>query len=184
MSTLTYNKTEAIRLKLDIPEETKAYLSRVYNFMRDGMTIMDDLFRGGRISKYGGYNFLFKYGNIGFKNLLEKAYDCQPKSLLILLKYSDKFSFNKEYINNMMIKINKIFPNINNYNDLKNNKLFNNKNIYSKDNTINNLCNICYSYESNIIFLPCYHKCCISCSIKISNCHICREKIEERKYIY
>ena len=59
MSTLTYNKTEAVRLKLDIPEETRAYLSRVYNFMRDGMTIMDDLFRGGRISKYGGYNFYF-----------------------------------------------------------------------------------------------------------------------------
>ena len=84
----------------------------------------------------------------------------------------------------MISEINKIFSNIKNNKDLKNIKILENKNIYVKDDTINNLCNICYSYESNIIFLPCYHKCCISCSIKISNCHICREKIQERKYIY
>ena len=53
----------------------------------------------------------------------------------------------------------------------------------SKDN-VNNCCNICYSYEATVIFLPCYHKSCISCSIKINKCHICRHQIESRKYIY
>jgi hypothetical protein len=47
----------------------------------------------------------------------------------------------------------------------------------------NELCTICYENKYRIIFSPCEHKSCITCSIKIHKCHQCREIIKD-KLIY
>lgn len=35
-------------------------------------------------------------------------------------------------------------------------------------------CVICYEQKANIIFVPCGHKCCLSCAEKLVRCHMCR----------
>jgi hypothetical protein len=143
-----------------------------------------NLFRKFMNSKYGGKNFLLKNGAQRNEWIIDIAYDRQPQSLLILLDYYDYLLIKHDVISNLIKKINKFFNNINNLNDLKEMNLLNNENIYVDKDNVNNCCNICYSYEATVIFLPCYHKSCISCSIKINKCHICRHQIESRKYIY
>lgn len=45
-------------------------------------------------------------------------------------------------------------------------------------------CNICYTYEMNILFEPCNHViACNNCSDKIIICPVCRKKINNKKKI-
>ena len=142
------------------------------------------LFKKFMNSKYGGKNYLLKNGAQRNEWIIDIAYNRQPKSLLILLEYRDYLLIKNEIISNLIKKVNNIFNNVNNLTDLKEINLLNNENVYIDSDNNNNYCSICYSFESTVIFLPCYHKSCISCSIKIDKCHICRQKIESRKYIY
>ena len=41
-------------------------------------------------------------------------------------------------------------------------------------------CTICFSYKARVQFVPCNHNTCISCSLKIPECHICRSSIKYR----
>ena len=163
----------------------------IYNYEYDTVSPIDilierhpNLFRKFMNSKYGGKNFLLKNGAQRNEWIIDIAYDRQPQSLLILLDYYDYLLIKHDIISNLIKKINKIFNNVNNLNDLKEMNLLNNENVHVDKDNVNNCCNICYSYEATVIFLPCYHKSCISCSIKIDKCHICRQPIELRKYIY
>ena len=62
-------------------------------------------------------------------------------------------------------------------------KLINTK-IEESDSFEDTACTICYSYISNVILDPCHHKLCVSCSIKINKCHICRKYIEKREKLF
>lgn len=45
-------------------------------------------------------------------------------------------------------------------------------------------CAICLTNENNIVFVPCGHTCCGSCSGSISSCMVCRTKIDKKQKIY
>lgn len=47
-----------------------------------------------------------------------------------------------------------------------------------------NTCAICLSDEKNIVFVPCGHMCCSSCSTSISSCMVCRGNIDKKQKIY
>ena len=46
-----------------------------------------------------------------------------------------------------------------------------------------NVCSTCFSNETRIIFVPCGHKCCVMCSVRLQQCPQCRAKITS-KLIY
>ena len=47
------------------------------------------------------------------------------------------------------------------------------------------MCNICYEYPKNVLFMPCKHfACCDDCSDNVYVCCICRENVKERIRIY
>ncbi|KAL3680432.1 hypothetical protein R1sor_023388 [Riccia sorocarpa] len=49
-----------------------------------------------------------------------------------------------------------------------------------KDATLPDLCVICLEHEYNAVFVPCGHMCCCtSCSSQLSNCPLCRRRIEQ-----
>ncbi|KAJ7515767.1 hypothetical protein O6H91_22G027200 [Diphasiastrum complanatum] len=49
-----------------------------------------------------------------------------------------------------------------------------------KLDTLPNICVICLEQDYNIVFVPCGHMCCCSsCSSQLSNCPLCRRRIEQ-----
>jgi hypothetical protein len=46
------------------------------------------------------------------------------------------------------------------------------------------ICGICYMHKCKIIFIPCQHQTCVTCSCKVNKCHICRADITSRVFIY
>ena len=47
------------------------------------------------------------------------------------------------------------------------------------------VCKICIDEEISVVFLPCGHlACCLTCSVQLDKCPICRKRIEKQEKIY
>jgi len=120
------------------------------------------------------------------RKILDYGYNYQPVILKYLIE-SNKFLINfldseDEVGYRLSNKLNRIFG-ISSLDNIGKVPLINHENI--KINKYSDMtCNICYSYKSQVIFLPCFHSCCIGCSFKLCKCHHCRATIEDRKIPY
>ena len=46
-------------------------------------------------------------------------------------------------------------------------------------------CKICWSQQSNTLFLPCLHcSTCLACDVQVESCPICRRRVQQRVKIY
>lgn len=48
----------------------------------------------------------------------------------------------------------------------------------------NDTCAICVTDEHNIVFVPCGHICCETCSKSITSCMVCRSKIDKKQKMF
>lgn len=132
-------------------------------------------------SKYYTFEMLDK--NDIIIKLIEDAYDNQPMSLKILMKcplLKDQNLLDIEDYKGYKLKfrINKIFPEFNAEEDIEKIKICDFFNEVANENE--KKCDICYNYKPKVLFPNCFHFCCLSCSFKINNCHICRKYINNR----
>lgn len=132
-------------------------------------------------SKYSSVkliNYLFRHSNI-----LLHCWSCQPCCILDILNHKH---FNRNffyiYINDLLIEINKHFFNIN-IDNIHTIPMINKVNIPCSEDDLD-CCNICYGFKSSILFNNCFHKTCVSCSLKLEKCHICRTAVTKRHFIY
>jgi hypothetical protein len=132
-------------------------------------------------SKFGSekiINFLFKY-----KNMFLYCLSNQPIGILHII--NNKY-FNKNFyvleVEELLKEINKTFEGIT-LDNLDTIPLINKINIPCNEDDLD-CCQICYSFKSTVIYGNCFHRSCISCSLKINKCHICRDMITNRHFTY
>ncbi|KAI5680334.1 hypothetical protein M9H77_01561 [Catharanthus roseus] len=64
--------------------------------------------------------------------------------------------------------------------EASNGKSENGSDINKKDRTLPDLCVICLEQEYNSVFVPCGHMCCcMACSSHLTNCPLCRRRIDQ-----
>lgn len=109
----------------------------------------------------------------------------QPASFPLLLKYGKYNEEDLKYKNNNPISA------INNLIKVSHDTFSASTNFYEEvplikyknepcDSNHPQACTICSENKANIIFNPCGHKCCVSCSLRITKCHFCRNGIQNR----
>jgi len=136
-------------------------------------------------SVYGTNEIIKQTNTIMSVSCLTDAAYKQPASFPILLKYGKFEPCDIEYnesnplnIINAVIKIKHEILTVSSdfYKEVP---LMKNKNEPCEADDVN-VCAICSENKSNIIFDPCGHKSCVSCSMRIVKCHMCRIPIEKR----
>lgn len=136
-------------------------------------------------SKYASIDIY--YVRINHKSCMDEALDCQPKALGYLLnsKLINKKILAQEDESGLKIiaRIKIGNPDINTYEDILSINLLHINNIVALDDSDQNICTICYSFISNVIFNPCMHICCTACAFKLKKCHQCRSNIDNKKII-
>ena len=105
------------------------------------------------------------------KNTIEKF---KP---IIWFEHTDKF-VSQEMIDSL--KIDFEIPNINSFLDLKTNYPITNEVDVLCDSNDKNACTVCVSKHKKVLFVPCHHSCCASCSLRLNKCHICRQNITSK----
>jgi hypothetical protein len=138
-------------------------------------------------SKYGSYEMI-TVKSLDNRSLIFNAYDTQPLALAHILnsKHCTSLVLNTPDINGYKLydKLKIIYPTLIDCKDI-----FNRfphmyvKNIKSGDNDPME-CNICYEYRASVLFYPCCHTCCVTCSMKLSKCHMCRGAIDDKKLLF
>ena len=136
-------------------------------------------------SKYGNADMLEFERNS--RVCLDDAFDFQPKALKYIIesKHSSPEYLNREdYTGYRLIhKLQRIYPNISNIDEVKNNTLTQCDNIQAGEDD-SQACRICYTYKTRVFFMPCGHTACVGCSFKLKKCHQCRELIQSRNIIF
>lgn len=135
-------------------------------------------------SKYGSKQLILN--KIEGRSCLEEAYDLQPKALMYILK--SKYNC-LDFLNNedergyrLINRIKTVFSDINTIEDIGAITLTHHDNTVAADKNSKS-CDICLTYKSAVVFLPCFHMCCVGCAFKLRKCHQCRSMIENRKVI-
>jgi hypothetical protein len=122
------------------------------------------------------------------KNLLLDSFGYQPQSFVKLLETK---SINGLFIDGHKTNNDTAFKRIQNM--VNHNKIINENTNYLlisnlfryKDTICDNIndincCQLCSFKQNKVLFLPCLHKCCVSCGLKIPECHICRGEINQK----
>jgi hypothetical protein len=134
-------------------------------------------------SKYGSLSLIL--WKIDEKTCLDEAYDCQPKSLLNILKSkfgNDLLNLEDDRGYRLIFKIKSIFSHVNKLEDVEKISLTHYHNQVTKE--YKNQCEICCTYKKVVIFFPCLHMTCVGCAFKLKNCPKCRSVIDKRKIIF
>jgi hypothetical protein len=141
------------------------------------------------ISDYSKYNIL-SY-EMEKMNCAEIGFRFQPLSLLHILKsdYCKSSIIDKADDSGYTI-----YSKLKNeYRDLENEEFKNidnklpimkHENIVADNEDDPMLCPICYEFKKRVVFLPCSHQTCVSCSIRTKSCAMCRTEITKRKILY
>jgi C3HC4-type zinc finger (RING finger) protein len=120
-----------------------------------------------------------------------EQHNCKRKVAATLIQKNFRLFLNNNFIDIIeiislkkltltMVTISKdmdsLIQNLNTFSAMEINKT-NIKDLIPISIPIDKLCNICYLYEKNMVFIPCGHvNTCYNCSIKIDKCIICRIK--------
>ena len=136
-------------------------------------------------SKYGCNNLVKETNMIMSISCLVDCIHKQPASFPLLIK-SGKFTEsdikynNRDPVNELSLAVKISHNNFTTTTDFYNEvPIMKYKNEPCKNNDAN-VCEICSENKSKVIFDPCGHKSCVSCSMKIKKCHLCRSAISKR----